>query len=158
MYFIFVYQYGRRRINAIFGSDDDSKSNLSFSDVNVDADLSDIEVQEFSKEESGESVSEDRKSDNNSIASDEPESFNFRCLHFLHGRRGSCSSASFFLFVRSSSQKRGIDTYFGSSLMYLFVMLLFVNRNALDRSTRHLISHLTSHTNDRRFIAMKAKA
>ena len=47
MYFIFVYQYGRRRINAIFGSDDDSKSNLSISDVNVDADLSDIEVQEF---------------------------------------------------------------------------------------------------------------
>ena len=31
----------------IFGSDDDSKSNLSISDVNVDADLSDIEVQEF---------------------------------------------------------------------------------------------------------------
>ena len=78
MYFIFVYQYGRRRINAIFGSDDDSKSNLSFSDVNVDADLSDIEVQEFSKEESGESESEDSKSDNNSTASDEPESFNFR--------------------------------------------------------------------------------
>ena len=64
---------------------------------------------------------------------------------------------SFYLF-RGSSQKRGIDTYFGSSLMYLFVMLLFVNRNALDRSTRHLISNLTSHTNDRRFIAMKAKA
>ena len=99
MYFIFVYQYGRRRINAIFGSDDDSKSNLSFSDVNVDADLSDIEVQEFSKEESGESESEDSKSDNNSTASDETESFNFRCLHFSHGRRGSCWSASFFLFV-----------------------------------------------------------
>ena len=31
----------------IFGSDNDSKSNLSFSDVNVDTDLSDIEVQEF---------------------------------------------------------------------------------------------------------------
>ena len=90
MYFIFVYQYGGRRINAIFGSDDDSKSNLSFSDLNVDADLSDIEVQEFSKEESGESESEDSKSDNNSTASDEPESFNFRCLDFSHGRRGSC--------------------------------------------------------------------
>ena len=73
-----------------FGSNDDSKSNLSFSDVNVDADLSDIEVQEFSKEESGESESEDSKSDNNSTASDEPESFNFRCLHFLPGWRGSC--------------------------------------------------------------------
>ena len=47
MYFIFVCQYGRRRINAIFGSDDDSKSNLSLSDVNVDADLSDIEVLDF---------------------------------------------------------------------------------------------------------------
>ena len=47
MYFIFVYQYGRCRINASFGSDDDSKSNLSFSDVNADADLTDIEVQEF---------------------------------------------------------------------------------------------------------------
>ena len=34
----------------IFGSDKDSKSNLSFSDVNVDTDLSDIEVQEFSEE------------------------------------------------------------------------------------------------------------
>ena len=35
----------------IFGSDiNDSKSNLSFSDVNVDTDLSDIEVQEFSEE------------------------------------------------------------------------------------------------------------
>ena len=89
MYFIFVYRYGRRRINAIFGSDDDSKSNLSFIDVNVDADFSDIEVQEFSKKESGKSESEDSKSDN-SAASNEPESFNFRCLHFLHGRRGSC--------------------------------------------------------------------
>ena len=34
----------------IFGSDNDSKSNLSLSDVNVDTDLSDIEVQEFSEE------------------------------------------------------------------------------------------------------------
>ena len=36
----------------IFGSDNDtgSKSNLSFSDVNVDTDLSDIKVQEFSEE------------------------------------------------------------------------------------------------------------
>ena len=75
LYFIFVYQYGCRRINAIFGSDNDSKSNLSFSDVNVDADLSDIEVQEFSKKERGESESEDSKS-NNSTASDEPKSFN----------------------------------------------------------------------------------
>ena len=75
-------------INAILGSDDDSKNNSSFSDVNVNADLSDIEVKEFSKEESGESEPEDSKSDNNSTASDEPESF--RCLHFLHGRRGSC--------------------------------------------------------------------
>ena len=78
MYFIFVYQYGRRRINAIFGSDDDSKSNLSFSDVNVDADLSDIEVQEFSKKERGESESEDSKSNNSTTSDrgDEPESFN----------------------------------------------------------------------------------
>ena len=73
MYFIFVYQYGRRQINAIFGSDDDSKNNSSFSDVNVDADLSDIEVQEFSKEESSESEPEDSKSDNNSTASGCPE-------------------------------------------------------------------------------------
>ena len=50
LYFIFVYQYCFHRINAIFGSDNDSKSNLSFSDVNVDTDLSDIEVQEFSEE------------------------------------------------------------------------------------------------------------
>ena len=76
MYFIFVYQYGRRRINAILGSDDDSKNNSSFSDVNVNADLSDIEVQEFSKEESGENEPEDSKSDNNS--------------HYSHGRRGLC--------------------------------------------------------------------
>ena len=89
LYFIFVYQYGCRRINAIFGSDDDSKSNLSFIDVNVDADFSDIEVQEFSKKESGKSESEDSKSDN-SAASNEPESFNFRCLLFSHGQRGSC--------------------------------------------------------------------
>ena len=61
-----------RRINAIFGSDDDSKNNSSFSDVNFDADLSDIEVQEFSKEKSGESEPENSKSDNNSTASDEP--------------------------------------------------------------------------------------
>ena len=74
----------------IFGSDNDSKSNLSFSDVNVDTDLSDIEVQEFSKEESGKSEPEDGKSANNSTASDEPESFNFGCLHFSHGRRGLC--------------------------------------------------------------------
>ena len=85
MYFVFDYQYGCRRINAIFGPDYDSKSNLSSTDLNVDAELSDIEVQEFSKEESGESESEDSKSDNNSTASDEPESFNFRCLHFSHG-------------------------------------------------------------------------
>ena len=70
LYFIFVYQYCFHRINAIFGSDNDSKSNLSFSDVNVDTDLSDIEVQEFSEEESSKSESEDSKSDNNSIASD----------------------------------------------------------------------------------------
>ena len=78
LYLIFVYQYGCRRINAIFGSDDDSKSNLSFIDVNVDADFCDIEVQEFSKKESGKSESEDSKSDN-SAASNEPKSFNFRC-------------------------------------------------------------------------------
>ena len=114
---------------------------LSSTDLNVDAELSDIEVQEFSKEESGESESEDSKSDNNSTASDEPESFNFRCLHFSHGRRGTCWSASFFLFVRSSNQRSGIDTYFGSSFMYLFVILLFLNRNALDRSAKHLISN-----------------
>ena len=30
------------------------------------------------------------------------------------------------------SQKRGIDTYFGFFLMYLFVMLLFLNQNTLD--------------------------
>ena len=47
---------------------------------------------------------------------------------------------------------------FGSSLMYLFVMLLFVNQNALDQSAKHLISNLTSHTNDRWCIAMKVKA
>ena len=34
--------------------------------MNVDADLSDIEVQEFSEEESGKSESEDSKSDNES--------------------------------------------------------------------------------------------
>ena len=45
--------------DAVFTSDDYSDSNLSFSDVNVDTDLSDIEVQEFSEEESGESESED---------------------------------------------------------------------------------------------------
>ena len=56
----------------IFGSDDDSKNNSSFSDVNVDADLSDIKVQEFSKEESGKSEPEDSKSANNSTASDDP--------------------------------------------------------------------------------------
>ena len=54
-----------------------------------------------------------------------------------------------FYFVRGSHQKSGIDTYFGSSLMYLFVMLLFLNQNAFDRSAKHLISNLTSHTNDR---------
>ena len=70
-YFIFAYQYCFRRINTIFGSENDSKSNLSLSDLNVDTDLSDIEVQEFSEEESGESESEDSKSDNNSVASDE---------------------------------------------------------------------------------------
>ena len=42
--------------------------------------------------------------------------------------------------------------------MYLFVMLLFLNQNALDRSAKHLISNLTSHTNHRWFIAMKANA
>ena len=52
-----------------------------------------------------------------------------------------------------------IKEYFGSSFMYLFViMLLFLNRNALDRSAKHLISNLTSHTNDRWFSAIKAKA
>ena len=50
LYFISVYQYCCHWINVIFGSDNDSKSNLSFSDVNVDTDLSDIEVQEFSEE------------------------------------------------------------------------------------------------------------
>ena len=60
--------------DAVFASDDDSDSNLSFSDVNVDADLSDIEVQEFSEEESGESESEDSESESDeSTASDEPE-------------------------------------------------------------------------------------
>ena len=50
--------------DALFGSDDDSDSNLSFSDVNVDADdLSDIEVEECSEEESGESESEDSESE-----------------------------------------------------------------------------------------------
>ena len=49
--------------DAVFGSDDDSNSNLSFSDVNVDADLSDIEVQEIFEEESGESESEDSESE-----------------------------------------------------------------------------------------------
>ena len=73
MYFAFVYQYGYRHYaqievtqeeyDAVFGSDDDSNSNLSFSDVNVDADLSDIEVQEIFEEESGESESEDSESE-----------------------------------------------------------------------------------------------
>ena len=45
---------------------------VSFSDVNFDANLSDIEVQEFSKAKSGESEPENSKSDNNSTASDEP--------------------------------------------------------------------------------------
>ena len=49
--------------DAVFASDDDSDSNLSFSDVNVDADLSDIEVQEIFEEESGESESEDSESE-----------------------------------------------------------------------------------------------
>ena len=38
--------------------------------MNVDADLSDIEVQEFSEEESGKSESEDSKSDNESGGED----------------------------------------------------------------------------------------
>ena len=60
--------------DAGFASDDDSDSNLSFNDVNVDADLSDIEVQEFFEEESGESESEDSESESDeSIAIDEPE-------------------------------------------------------------------------------------
>ena len=84
MYFAFLYQYGCRHYaqievtqeeyDAVFGSDDDSNSNLSFSDVNVDADLSDIEVQEIFEEESGESESEDSESESDeSTASDEPE-------------------------------------------------------------------------------------
>ena len=49
-------------------------SNLSFSDVDADNDLTDIEVQEFSEEESGESESEDSESESDeSTASDEPE-------------------------------------------------------------------------------------
>ena len=36
--------------------------------------------------------------------------------------------------------------------MCLFVMLLFLNRNALDRSAKHLISNLASHTNDRSMV------
>ena len=60
--------------DAVFGSDDDSNGNLSFSDVNVDADLSDVEVQEIFEEESGESESEDSESESDeSTASDEPE-------------------------------------------------------------------------------------
>ena len=60
--------------DVVFASDNDSNSNLSFSDVNVDADLSDIEVQEFSEEKSGESESEDSESESDeSTASDEPE-------------------------------------------------------------------------------------
>ena len=45
------------------------------------------------------------------------------------------------------SQKSGIDTYFGFFVMYLFVMLLFLNQNSLDRSANQYISNLTSHNN-----------
>ena len=78
--------------DALFGSDDNSDSNLSFSDVNVDADLSDIEVEEFSEEESGESESEDSESKSDeSTASDEPEwsrdlhAFNIEPFSGSHG-------------------------------------------------------------------------
>ena len=55
---------------------------------------------------------------------------------------------SFVLFIAlGGSQKRGIDTYFGFFLMYLFVMLLFLNQNTLDRSVNPYISNLTSHNN-----------
>ena len=59
--------------DAVFTSDDYSDSNLSFSDVNVDTDLSDIEVQEFSEEESGESESEDSESESDESTASEPE-------------------------------------------------------------------------------------
>ena len=62
------------------------------SDANVDADLSDIEVQEFSEEESGESASEDSESESDeSTASDEPEwsrdlhTFNIEPFSGSHG-------------------------------------------------------------------------
>ena len=55
---------------------------------------------------------------------------------------------SFIRFIAlGGSQKRGIDTYFGFFLMYLYVMLLFLNQNTLDRSVNLYISNLTSHNN-----------
>ena len=66
--------------------------------------------------------------------------------YFSHGRHGSCWSGSFFLFVQSSNQRSERGTKICIYTMYLFVMLLFSNRNTLDRSTKHLISNLTSHT------------
>ena len=55
---------------------------------------------------------------------------------------------SFVLFTAlGGSKKSGIDTYFGFFLMYLFVMLLFLNQNTLDRSMNRYISNLTSHNN-----------
>ena len=55
---------------------------------------------------------------------------------------------SFVLFIAlGGSQKSGIDTYFGFFLMYLFVMLFFLNQNTLDRSMNRYISNLTSHNN-----------
>ena len=253
--------------DAVFASDDVSDSNLSFSDVNVDADISDIEVQEFSEEESGESASEDSESESDeSTASDEPEwsrdlhAFVIEPFSGSHGLKvpvpvetkavdffgllfgepvfdlivcetkvGSISSkarkvdrrkqtrnnemataqrgqlvftkwhnkrdvafpstnvspdepsrliprihnrqnvnieklrvsdvyttrmggvvvlTSFVLFIAlGGSQKSGINTYFGFLLMYLFVMLLFLNQNMLDRSVNQYISNLTLHNN-----------
>ena len=78
--------------DAVFASDDDSDSNLSFSDVNVDADLSDIEVQEFSEEESGESESED--SESKSDESTRPVRFRHRTLFRLSWFEGSSTCRS----------------------------------------------------------------
>ena len=78
----------------------DSDSNLRFSDVNVDADLSDIEVQEFSKEESGESESEDSESESDESTASEPEwstdlhAFDIEPFSGSHGFNGSSSCRS----------------------------------------------------------------
>ena len=82
----------REEYDAVFASDDDSDSNLSFSDVNVDADLSDIEVQEFSEEESGESESEDSESE--SDESTRPASLRHRTLFRLSWFKGSSTCRS----------------------------------------------------------------